>query len=87
MMTDEQTSAERQALQNAMESLDNDKHWMAVAWADTASDLIHKARLSGVEQRAIVAPHDGPTRGDKAVVVCVILVAVWLLADWIGALL
>jgi hypothetical protein len=51
------------------------------------ADQIRRAQLSGHEQRAIIAPHDGPTRGDRAVIVCVILVAVWLLADMIGGLL
>jgi NADPH-dependent glutamate synthase beta subunit-like oxidoreductase len=86
-MTADETNNARLALNNASSALASDKPWVAVAWADTASDVIREARLSGVEERAIVAPRDGPTLGDKAVVVCVLFVAVWFLADWIGGLL
>lgn len=74
-------------LESAKDALQNDMPFVAAAWADSAADAIREAALTSDEPRALIAPHEGPTRGDKAVMVCVILVLVWLLADTIGGLL
>jgi hypothetical protein len=86
-MTADETNNARLALNNASSALASDKPWVAAAWADTAADVIREAQLTGNEERAIIAPRDSETLGDKAVIACVLFVAGWLLADWIGGLL
>jgi hypothetical protein len=41
---------------------------------------INNIKLTDEQLRQIVAPSDGPTSGDKAVLVATVLVFVWLLA-------
>lgn len=48
---------------------------------------INNIKLTDEQLRQIVAPADGPTKGDKAAMVATALVFVWLLADMIGGLL
>ena len=48
---------------------------------------INSIKLTDAQWRQIVAPVDGPTKGDKAVMVAVAIVFVWLFADMIGGLL
>lgn len=48
---------------------------------------IRSIKLTDEQWRQIVAPADGPTKGDKAALVATALVFVWLLADIIGGLL
>lgn len=86
-MTADQTDSAMRALNNATAALANNRQWIAQAWADTASDVIREAQLSGPEQRALIAPRDSATRGDKAVLGFSLLVIVWMLADVIGGLL
>lgn len=77
----------RKAVEKAEQALKNGKPWMADAWARKASELIRESECTAQQTRRLVAPQDGPTHGDKAVLVCIILVFVWLLADTIGGLL
>lgn len=48
---------------------------------------INSIKLTDDQLRQIVAPVDGPTNGDKAVIVMTAIVFVWLFADMIGGLL
>jgi len=45
---------------------------------------INSIKLTDAQWRQIVAPVDGPTSGDKAVIVAVAVFFVWLFADMIG---
>ena len=48
---------------------------------------IRSIKLTDAQWRQIVAPADGPTKGDKAVLFMTFAVIGWLLADMIGGLL
>jgi hypothetical protein len=45
---------------------------------------INSIKLTDEQWRQIIAPYDGPTIGDKAVIVMTAVVFVWLFADMIG---
>ena len=45
---------------------------------------ISSIKLTDEQWRQIIAPTDGPTKGDKAAMVATALVFVWLFADMIG---
>jgi len=45
---------------------------------------ISSIKLTDEQWRQIVAPTDGPTKGDKAVMMSVAVFFVWILADMIG---
>ena len=45
---------------------------------------INNIKLTDEQWRQIIAPVDGPTNGDKTVMVSVAVFFVWLLTDMIG---
>ena len=45
---------------------------------------INSIKLTDAQLRQIIAPVDGPTTGDKSVIVMTAIVFVWLLGDMIG---
>ena len=81
------TMSARRALQCAIASLDKGHPTAAEAWAETAADIIREGQITAQQQRALVAPKDGPTKGDIAVVAVVTLVIAWLVVDSLWVLL
>lgn len=75
------TMSARRALQCALASLDNGHPTAAEAWAETAADIIREGQITASQQRQLVAPKDGPTKGDMAAVAVSMLVIVWLVFD------
>jgi hypothetical protein len=51
---------------------------------DLTVKTINSIKLTDDQLRQIVAPSDGPTKGDKAVMMSVAVFFVWILADMIG---
>ena len=78
----------RRALMFSLNALDKANLAAAGAWAETAADTIRDAQIDADELRELVAPHDGPTKGDliflgiaaiAVVSVVVVFGAPWLL--------
>ncbi len=81
------TNSARRALQSAMNALDNGNPVAAEQWSETAADIIREARFEPDDLRALVAPVDGPTTGDAAIVGISLAVIIWIAFDALRVLL
>ncbi len=79
------TASIRRALDSARFCLDRGLHTAAEAWLETAIDLLREQQITA--ECDLVAPKDGPTWGDAAVVAVSALVIAWLLVDSAWSLL
>lgn len=77
----------QEALNRAFASLERDDLKGAAFWADIAAETIRSTGLTPAEQAAIVAPADGPNKGDMAVILIVGLILLWLFADTVLGLM
>lgn len=75
------TMSARRALSSALNALDKGNPTAAEAWAETAAQIIREGALSPAQQRQLVAPHDGPTVGDKIIMAVSGVVIVLLIID------
>jgi hypothetical protein len=73
-----------EALNRALNSLERGDMKVAALWSDIASETI---RLTPRQQVALVAPADGPNKGDVAVILIVGLILLWLVADTVLGLM
>lgn len=81
------TMSARRALLCAIAALDKGHPTAAEAWAETAAGIIREQQITAKQMRQLVAPKDGPTNGDIAVVAVALLVVAWLVVDSIWSLL
>lgn len=71
----------RLALEAAIIAFDQKLYGTAHAWAEVAAETIKACNLTPAEQRLLVAPHDGPTVGDKIIMAVSGVVIVLLIID------
>ena len=77
----------RRALQSAMNALAHGNPVAAERWSETAADISREARFEPDDLRALVAPVDGPTKGDAASVGISLAVIIWIAFDALRVLL
>lgn len=80
------THSARRALTAALNALDKGNVVVAGNFAETAVDMLADMQIKQISPgklRAVVAPNEGPTKGNKAALLAAAGVLLWLLTDWL----
>jgi hypothetical protein len=80
------TYSARRALTAALNALDKGNVVLAGNFAETAVDLLANVQIKQINPgklRYVVAPKEGPTKGNMAALLVSLGVLVWLVVDWL----